>query len=96
MTLLHSAVEVVGEKADGVCEEAEEEAHEEVRDLFFGMDGRVGVTALFDFEAFGEAGEDLGGFLGDEGVGAVGAEGVGVVEECAKDLKRWKRTGGGG
>lgn len=90
------AEEMPGEKAYGVCEEAEEETHEEVRDLLPGVDGCVGVAALFDFEALGEAGEDLGGFLGDEGVGAVGAEGVGVAEECAEDFERWKRAGGGG
>jgi hypothetical protein len=83
------AEKVFGKKADGVGEEAEEEAHEEVRDLFFGVDGSVGVTALFDFETFSESGEDLGGLLGHKGVSAIGAEGVGVVEEAAQDLQGW-------
>ncbi len=64
------AEDALGEQADGVGEEAEEDAHEEVRDL-----GAGGAEiAVLHLEAFGEPGELAGGILGDEGVGALGAE----------------------
>lgn len=48
-----AAEEVVGQESDRVREEAEEEAHEEVGDLLLGC----AEVALFEFEAFGLAGE---------------------------------------
>ncbi len=91
LALQELAEDFLGEQADGVGEEAKEDAHEEVRDF---SPGSV-EAALFDFEAFGEAGELAGGILGDLGVGALGAEEVGVAEEGAEDGKGWERAGGG-
>jgi hypothetical protein len=71
---------VLGKKADGVGEEAEDDAHEEVRDLFAGE--RRG--ALLDLEALGEAEEIGGGGAGDADGGAVGAEIVVVGEEARR------------
>jgi hypothetical protein len=39
-----------GKKADRVREETEKQAHEEVRDLLFGVDGGLGMAALFDLQ----------------------------------------------
>jgi hypothetical protein len=46
--------EVLRKEADRIGEEAEEEAHEEVRDLLFGCT----EVALFQFEAFGKPCEE--------------------------------------
>ncbi len=89
--------DVFREQADVVCEEAEEQAHEEVGDLFAGVDGGVGEGALFEFEALGHAGEGFGGLLGDEGVGCFGAEARDFleVEEGAEDFEGRQGAGGG-
>jgi len=55
-----------------------------VRDFFAGC----AEVAVFEFEAFGEAAEELGGFLGDLRVGVLGAEDIVVA-------KRARRTSSG-
>jgi hypothetical protein len=84
VALDHVAEDAVGEQADGVREEAEEQAHEEVGDFFAGC----AEVAVFEFEAFGEAAEEFGCFLGDQGVGVFGAEYVVIAKERAEDLER--------
>ena len=91
VTLHHVAKDAVREQADGVREEAEEQAHEEVGDLL----ASCAKVAVFAFEAFGEVAEEFGRFLGDASVGVFGTEYVVVAEEGAEDFKRRERAGGG-
>ena len=61
IVLDHAAEGVVGKEADGVRKEAEDEAHEELRDFFFG--GAFGRSGAFEFDPLGEAEEvRRGGF----------------------------------
>ena len=93
VVLDHAAKGVVRKQADGVCEEAEDEAHEEVRDLFLGRALRGG--GAFEFDALGEAEEVGRGGLGNANGGGAWAQLVVVVEDVAEDFQRWEGAGGG-
>lgn len=82
---------VVGEEADGVCEEAEDEAHEEVSDLLFG--GSMGCERFFEFEFFCEAEEVGCGGLCDRNCDDVGSKLIEVAEDVAEYVER--RDGAG-
>ena len=53
---------VIRQEADGVCEEAEDEAHQDVRDAFL---RRAGGGGALEFELLGESEEVAGGGLSD-------------------------------
>jgi hypothetical protein len=80
------AKDVVGDKADGVGEEAEDDANEEVRDLFFGE--RIGGCGAFEFELLGELEEVGGGVAGDALGDGLWTKHVAVAEDVAKDVLR--------
>src|SRR5665213_1713975 len=92
VSLDEAAEGVIGEEADGVREEAEDEAHQEMRDLFArGLRG----DGLLQLDALGEAKEVGGGGLRNTGCGEFGPELVVVAEDVAEDFQRRERGGSG-
>jgi len=88
----HAAEGVVRKQTDGICEEAKDESHEEMRDLF--LLWTFGHGGLLQLQALGEVQEIGGGGFGDSDRGYAWAKLVVVAEDVAQDLKRWKGTGG--
>lgn len=74
------AEDVVGDETDGIGEETEDDADEEVRDLFLGVRG--GRSSAFEFELLGKLEEVGGGVSGD----ALGGLSTGIPGQPMRSL----------
>ena len=89
----HSPKGIVWEQPDGVGEEAEDESHEEVRDLF--LAGRDGGKGALQLEPLCQVEEVGGGCAGDRNCDDFRAELVVVAKDVAKNFQGRKGAGGG-